>query len=40
MADTRKQDRPIELDGSVWMTVGGDKLGGKGRTGLRQMCAQ
>ncbi len=40
MADTRKQDRPIELDGSVWMTVGGDNLGGKGRTGLLRAIAE
>jgi molybdate transport system regulatory protein len=40
MADMRKKNRPIELDGTVWMTVGGDNLGGKGRVGLLRAIAE
>lgn len=40
MADMRKKSKPIELDGVVWMTVGGDNLGGKGRIGLLRAIAE
>jgi molybdate transport system regulatory protein len=31
---TQKGDPPIELEGSVWMTVGGENFGGAGRIAL------
>lgn len=40
MAGMRKKSKPIELDGVVWMTVGGDNLGGKGRIGLLRAIAE
>jgi molybdate transport system regulatory protein len=40
MAGTRRKDDPIELHGSVWMTVGGRNLGGHGRIGLLRAIAE
>jgi molybdate transport system regulatory protein len=36
---SRKND-PIELHGAVWMTVGGENLGGHGRVGLLRAIAE
>lgn len=36
---SKKKD-PIELHGAVWMTVGGENLGGRGRVGLLRAIAE
>ena len=40
MATRRKTNEPIELNGAVWMTVGGANLGGHGRVGLLRAIAE
>ena len=40
MATRRKTNGPIELHGTVWMTVGGANLGGHGRVGLLRAIAE
>jgi molybdate transport system regulatory protein len=40
MATRRKANEPIELHGTVWMTVGGANLGGHGRVGLLRAIAE
>ena len=37
---TRKKKGPIELQGAVWMTVGGEKLGGRQRIELLRAIAE
>ncbi len=37
---SRKKDEAIELHGALWMTVGGENLGGKGRIGLLRAIAE
>jgi len=34
-----EQDKRIELGGSLWMTVGGESLGGSGRVQLLALVA-
>jgi molybdate transport system regulatory protein len=36
----RKADERLGLDGAVWLTVGGESLGGHGRVGLLQAIAE
>lgn len=40
MATRRKTNAPLELHGSVWMTIGGANLGGHGRVGLLRSIAE
>lgn len=40
MPGRRSRTEPIELHGAVWMTVGGESLGGKGRIGLLRAIAE
>lgn len=40
MATRRKPNAPIELHGTVWMTVAGANLGGHGRVGLLRAIAE
>jgi molybdate transport system regulatory protein len=35
-----KQDHSVELHGSVWITVGGENFGGRGRIGLLALVAE
>ena len=40
MATRRKKDPSIALQGAVWMTVGGENLGGQSRVGLLRAIAE
>lgn len=40
MAARRRKNESIELQGAIWMTVGGDNLGGSGRVGLLRAVAE
>jgi len=39
-ARRRKKDERLELKGAVWITIGGENLGGRGRVGLLRAIAE